>query len=197
VSMRPVLRNGSLWLLSLTFGLFNILFTGFTTFMPTYLNTVHNVSLVVAAQWAALGALGAMILAPFAGLWSDRIGSRKIPYLVGLVLAGIGAPLAAVFTGNTLFGLIVFEGMIAGLVPTNIFSAAVEVVGDERLGGLAMGVIMVGQNGGQLLGPVIFGALVESAWGWPLAFGGLALVALAAIASGAIAKLKDIRPRSA
>ena len=61
--------------------------------------------------------------------------------------------------GALLIFLIV-AGLALGLVPTNIFSAAVEAVGDERLGGLAMAIIMAGQNAGFLPGPIIFGLLV-------------------------------------
>ena len=70
-----------------------------------------------------------------------------------------------------------------GLIPSNIFAAAVEAAGDERRGGLAMAIIMVGQNAGMLLGPVVFGALVASPGGWIAAFGSMAVVsALGAVA---------------
>jgi MFS family permease len=188
-----VLRNINLWLISLTFAFFNMAYIGFSTYIPTYLSTVQNIPLTQAAEWASLGAIASIFSAPLAGIFSDRVGSRKIPYLLGLALGGVAAPLAGFATGNVLIALIAFQGLVAGLVPPNIFSAAVEVVGDEQLGGLAMGVVMVGQNAGQLLGPIVFGALAESAWGWPVAFGSLALIFLAAIAAGAAAKLKDIR----
>jgi MFS family permease len=188
-----VLRNTNLWLISLTFALFNMAYMGFTTFLPTYLSTVRNIPLAHAAQVASLGAICAMIAAPLAGIWSDRIGSRKVPYLLGLALGAMVIPVTSFFTGNVLIGLICLQGLIAGLVPPNIFSAAVEVVEDERWGGLAMGVVMVGQNAGTLVGPLVFGALVESAGGWPVAFGSAAVFCLGAIIAGGAAKLKNIR----
>ena len=60
-------------------------------------------------------------------------------------------PPMAFMGSGALIVLVIAQGLIGGLIPTNIFSAAVEVVGDERLGGLAMGVIMVGQNAGMLV----------------------------------------------
>ena len=56
-----------------------------------------------------------------------------------------------------------------------------------------MGVVMVGQNAGTLVGPLVFGALVESAGGWPVAFGSAAVFCLGAIIAGGAAKLKNIR----
>ena len=188
-----VLRNINVWLLCLTFGCFNMAYIGFATYLPTYLALKQNIPLARAAEWASLGAFTSMISAPLAGIFSDRIGSRKIPYLLGLVLSGVALPLAGFVTGNALIAVIGFQGLAAGLVPPNMYSAAVEAVGDERLGGLAMGVMMVGQNAGMLLGPVVFGALAESAWGWPAAFGSLALIFVVALAAGSAAKVKDIR----
>ena len=190
--MGSVLRNGPLWLLSIAFGFFTMAFMGFATFLPTYLSMVQNIPLPQAAQWASLVTIAAIISAPLAGIFSDRIGSRKIPYELGLALNAILLPLGAVFHGSPLIVLITVQGLAVGVVPPNIFAAATEVVGDERLGGLAMGVIMVGQNAGMLAGPIVFGALVESAGGWPLAFGSLALICLLGLLAGGLAKVKSI-----
>ena len=86
--------------------------------------------------------------------------------------------------------IVVLLGIFTGLVPTNIFSSAVESVGDERQGGLAMAIIMVGQNAGALLGPAIFGALIESAGGWPLAFASLAVMSLLGLLAGWLARVR-------
>jgi len=105
-------------------------------------------------------------------------------------LMAIMMPLIAVMGSGALIVLVIAQGLVGGLVPTNIFSAGVEVVEDERLGGLAMGVIMVGQNAGMLVGPVIFGALAESAGGWLLAFGSLAVMCLLGAVAGWLAKTR-------
>ena len=76
--------------------------------------------------------------------------------------------------------LMVLQGLVFGAIVTNILAAAVEAVGDERQGGAAMAVLMVGQNAGMLLGPLIFGALVEGP-GWPAAYSGLAVLAAGAV----------------
>ena len=100
--------------------------------------------------------------APGGGILSDRIGSRKKPYLVGFAAAIILLPLTGVLNVTGLIVLMVVSGLVLGVIPTNIFAAAVEATGDERQGGAAMAVIMVGQNAGMLLGPIIFGALVQT-----------------------------------
>ena len=185
---RRLLRNRNLWLLSLAFAFFCAAFVGGFSFLPTYLNEVHNIPLPQGSAWASLARVTAILAAPLAGGLSDRIGSRKIPYMLGFILSGLSLPLVLLFTGKALIGLILVQGAVTSLAPPNIFSAAIETAGDERLGGLAMGVIMVGQNAGMLVGPLLFGLLVETRGGWPLAFCGLALVGLLAALAGSLAK---------
>ena len=186
--MAQVLRNRDVWLISLAFAFFLMATMSSGTFLPTYLSTVRGMPLAQAALLSSVVSMVTIFSCPAGGLLSDRIGSRKRPFVLGLVLMALFMPLVAVMGTNALVVLIIVQGLVGGLVPTNIFSAGVEVVGDERLGGLAMGVIMVGQNAGMLVGPVIFGALAESAGGWPLAFGSLAVMCLLGAVAGWLAK---------
>jgi len=184
------LRNRDVWLISLAFGSYNMATMTFSTFTPTYLNLVRGMSLSQAALLSSVVSMVSTISHPAGGILSDRIGSRQRPYMIRLALMAIVMPLIAVMGSGAFIVLVIVQGLVGGLVPTNIFSAGVEVVGDERLGGLAMGVIMVGQNAGMLVGPVIFGALAESAGGWPLAFGSLAVMCFLGAFAGWLAKAR-------
>ncbi len=68
-------------------------------------------------------------------------------------------------TENLFLVLAAGIGFAGGFVPTGVFSAGVEVVGDERVAGMAMAVIQIGQNSGMLLGPLVFGWAVQSGGG--------------------------------
>jgi hypothetical protein len=52
-----------------------------------------------------------------------------------------------------------------------------------------MAVVMMGQNAGVLIGPLIFGALVESPGGWGLAFASLPVICLLGVWAGARARV--------
>ena len=52
-----------------------------------------------------------------------------------------------------------------------------------------LSVIMVGQNAGMLLGPIVFGALAEGA-GWPAAFMSLAVMSALSLLAGGLAKVR-------
>jgi MFS family permease len=190
-STRQVLRHRDLWLLSMAFGCFNMVVLAVVTYLPTFLNLERGLSLQQAGLLAGISSLVSIASGPAGGFLSDRIGSRKRPYLAGLLLMAVSMPLTVVVAPvGALLLLFIAQGLALGLVPTNVFSAAVELVGGERRGGLAMGIIMVGQNAGFLLGPVIFGALLESAGGWPLAYISLAAMCLLGASAAVLTRVK-------
>jgi len=90
--------------------------------------SLANASLVV-----SLITLVTMLSTPLAGWISDRIGSRKWICVIPMVLLMILYPISFYVTGEGIIGLAIALGFIAGFVPTGVFSAGIEVVGDERL----------------------------------------------------------------
>ncbi|MCX7668574.1 MAG: MFS transporter [Anaerolineae bacterium] len=189
VKANPALRNRDIWLLAAAFGAFNAAVIGMATYLPTFLATRHGLALGPAAWIASIINMLTIFSAPAGGILSDRIGSRKKPYLVGFMAALILLPLVGIVNLSGVFVLVVAIGLTLGVIPTNIFASAVEAAGDPHQGGAAMAVIMVGQNAGMLLGPLIFGTLVESA-GWSVAFALLAILAAAGLVAGWLAKTR-------
>jgi MFS family permease len=55
---------------------------------------------------------------------------------------------------------------------------------------MAMAVIQIGQNAGMLLGPAVFGWIIESNGGWNTAFWILAPVSILGALSGWLAKVR-------
>jgi MFS family permease len=86
--------------------------------------------------------------------------------------------------------LVITIGLVGGFIPTGVFSAGSEVVGDERLAGMAMAVIMVGQNAGMLLGPLVFGWAIEATGGWQIPFWTLVPVCGVGAIAGWMAKMR-------
>lgn len=88
-----------------------------------------------------------------------------------------------------MIAVMIVTGLVLGLIPTNIFAAAVEATGDPAQGGAAMAVTMVGQNAGMLVGPVVVGALAQG-MGWPAAFVATDVMALVGLVAGWLAKVR-------
>jgi MFS family permease len=165
------LRNRDLWLLSLVFCCFNIIIVSFSTWFPTFLHKTRGISLAEASFLTSFTTMIQIFTCPFGGWVSDRIRSRKIVCLVPMIIMGMVFTLLVAAAGIGVYvALVVVLGTIGGFVPTGVFSGAVEVVKSERLGGMAMAIIMVGQNTGMLLGPVAFGWIVESSGNWVSGF---------------------------
>jgi nitrate/nitrite transporter NarK len=162
------LANRNIWLLALQFGCFNLVIIAFATFFPTFLAEELGYSLAQAAFIASLSTLMVLGSAPLAGWLSDRIGSRRLVLAIPfLMVAGMMA-LPFHLTGWTLYAFMVLLGLIAGAIPTATFTAAPEVMGHPQLAGLGLAVVSVGQNLGMVIGPILFGLLVET-MGWATA----------------------------
>ncbi len=110
---------------------------------------------------------------------------------VSLLLAaatGIQAAIWFILPGATGFagfaGLVVY-GMAAGITPTCLFALPATILGIDRAGPRAVGVLMTGRNLGVLVGPVAMAALVDTTGGWDTAAPTFGLVAALA-AAGAL-----------
>ena len=188
--LAKVLSNRDLWLTSFLFCCFNFVFIAFITWAPTFLHQVRGISMARAAFLVSLTTILTIIAYPTSGWVSDRIGTRKWVAVIPMVLM---APLFPLFfsAGETGFlSLAVLVGFIGGFVPTGVFSGAVETVGDERLSGMAMAVIQIGQNAGMLLGPLVIAWVIESGGGWQTAFWVLAPVSLLGAVAGWMSRIR-------
>jgi len=180
---RQVLRNRNVWLLAAVFAALSACVSAIGTYLPTFLNTLRHLDLGSAALTSSLLPFVTIFSAPAAGVVSDRIGSRRTLFVLGLALAAVILPVTGFVPVAWVVGLMAVSGLVIGAIPSTAFTAAIESVADPRMGGAAMAVIMVGQNSGMLVGPIIFGGIVESL-GWPFAFVSLALTAFLGVIAG-------------
>jgi len=188
--MAKVLSNRDLWLSSLLFCCFNFVFIAFITWAPTFLHQTRGMSLARAAFLVSLASILTIVACPTSGWVSDRTGTRKWVAVIPMALMAPLYPLSFLVGENYFPALVVLLGFISGFVPTGVFSGAVETVGDERLSGMAMAVIQIGQNAGMLLGPLVFGWIIESGGGWQTAFWVLAPVSILGAVAGWMVRIR-------
>ena len=163
--LREVLSNSSIWLLALEFACFNLALVGVATYYPTFLNQVRGYPLGEAAFVSSITTILVLFSAPAAGWLSDRIGSRRL--LLSLPFLAVAVSLIFPFrvTGWQIIAVMAVQGLLVGAIPTATFAAAPEVMRKPAWAGLGLAVVLIGQNLGQLLGPILFGAIVERS-GW-------------------------------
>lgn len=166
--VKLALANRNIWLLALAFGCMNLTMISLGTYYPTFLKEVRGYPLGQAAFLSSITTLVVLFSAPAAGWLSDRIGSRRLVF--SLPFLGIAVLFLFPFhvTGWQIIAVLVTQGLIVGAIPTATFAAAAEVMRKPEWAGLGLAVVLVGQNLGQLLGPILFGEIVKSS-GWAMA----------------------------
>ena len=168
LNVKDALTNRNIWLLALAFACMNLTMISLGTYYPTFLNEVRGYPLGQAAFLSSVTTLVVLFSAPAAGWLSDRIGSRRLVF--SLPFLGLAVLFLFPFhvTGWQIIAVTAAQGLIVGAIPTATFAAAAEVMRKPEWAGLGLAVVLVGQNLGQLLGPIFFGEIVKSS-GWAMA----------------------------
>jgi predicted MFS family arabinose efflux permease len=188
--LKEILSHRQLWLLSILFFCFNFVYISFITWAPTFLHEIRGMSLSSASLLVSLTSMLTLISCPMSGWVSDKTGSLKLVCALPLILMMPLFPAAFHAGGKGFLLLVIALGFLSGFVPPGIFTAGVEAVEDERLSGLAMAVIQIGLNAGMLLGPLLFGVILQSAGGWQAAFWSLAPISAMGAVAGWMAKMR-------
>jgi MFS family permease len=189
-TVRAALANRNVWLLGLLFFCFTMAFPGFTNNMPTYLNIVRGYSLAQAALIVSLASMATIVGCPLMGLFSDRIGSRKKVYTSALLILSVLWLVPYHLSGLAIPLFLVVFGLVAGALPTMIFASLPEVMERPELAGIGMGAVVALQNLGLLVGPVMYGRIVQVSGNWALA--GYAMIPITVVAVF-LGRLVDVR----
>ncbi len=187
--LRLVLANRSIWLLALEFACMNFAMVALGTYYPTFLSEVRGYPLGQAAFLSSLATLVVLFSAPAAGWISDRVGSRRLFF--SLPFLAVAALLIFPFhvTGWQITILMVLQGLLLGAIPTTTFAAAPEIMRKPELAGLGLAVVLIGQNLGQLLGPIFFSEMIGKV-GWATAGYMLIPFCLIGFVSGWMVKIR-------
>jgi MFS family permease len=167
-NLMQALANRNIWLLALGFACLNFVATGLGTYYTTFLNEIRGYPLGQAAFLSSIATIAALFSSPAAGWLSDRIGSRRLVFS----LPFLGVAVLYIFPfhviGWQIGAFMILQGLLLGAIPTATFAAAPEVMRKPEWAGLGLAVVLLGQNLGQLLGPVYFSQVVGSL-GWAAA----------------------------
>jgi predicted MFS family arabinose efflux permease len=169
IGLGKALTNDNIWLLGIAFCCYNTFIFSLMTFLPTFLSSQRGYSLADASFTTSLGLVTAIFSCPIAGWVSDRLGSRKLPMVVALLLLSASLLFSFRITGLAIPAyIIIMLGFVGSIVPATTFAAAPKVMGDPQLAGIGLAVVIFTQNVGAFVGPVLFGTVVD--WmGWTVA----------------------------
>jgi predicted MFS family arabinose efflux permease len=166
--LRQALANRNIWLLALEFTCMNFSMIALSTYYPTFLSEVRGYSLGEAGFLASIASIVILFSAPAAGWFSDRIRSRRLVLSLPFLAAAAWLIFPFQVMGWQITAFMILQGLILGAIPTATFAAAPEVMRKPEWAGLGLAVVLLGQNLGQLLGPLFFSQMVGR-FGWVIA----------------------------
>ena len=128
----------------------------------------------------AVFALGNAIVLQISGRLADTVG-RKPLIVIGLIGSGIiVSVMGFADTVPLLMGVSLLAGAAAGLLNPAQQAVLADVIGNERSGGKVLSTYQMAMDLGQIVGPILIGALADL-YGFQIAFATCAIVALIAV----------------
>lgn len=96
-----------------------------------------------------------------------KVRNRKLVLVVAVILSTALYPLGfSLKSASMIVPYVSAIGFVPVFIATTTFTIAPETMPAPELGGLAMGILTIGQNVGSLIGPPIIGNLVKSSGSW-------------------------------
>ncbi|MEM7134716.1 MAG: MFS transporter [Chloroflexota bacterium] len=147
-----------LWILSLIAGLFGMMYSGFLTFLPTYLME-QGMSLSQAGFLSTMMLFIGFFAQPGGGMIYDRIGGRWL-YVICALVAGTGLFL---FTSNVelplLFSVVLIGAAVMATFPSTLAMASDLVKGSHV--GMSVGIVFGTSRAMAALTPALTGYMAD------------------------------------
>ncbi|MDH2237406.1 MFS transporter [Pigmentiphaga sp. GD03639] len=181
------LRGRDPLLLAAGFGLYSLQFFALFNFLPILLTERMGMPLQTAGLLAAAATAANIAGNLCAGILMERGVARWALVACGSVvmgLAGSGVFLSVLPDAGS-FALCMLFSAAGGLIPATLLATAPRAAPSPARVPLVVGLMMQGNNLGQVVGPAAVGGLIQS-YGWPAAAGiaGVAGVLALAVALG-------------
>ncbi|RJL16457.1 CynX/NimT family MFS transporter [Paracoccus siganidrum] len=188
------LRAGGPLALAAIFALYSLMFFALFSFLPILLMERMQVSHQVAGLLSALATAANIIGNLAAGVLLSRGVGRTLllagaSLVMGLAALGIFLPL---LPEVPTFLLCVLFSAVGGLVPAVLLASAPLAAPGAGLVPIVLGLIVQGNNLGQIVGPVAVGGVIQAGgWAWAALIVAVAALLAAAIAAVLGRILKD------
>jgi len=170
-SLAKGMANVSFWMISVAFGVYNLVVMAMISFLPQFLEvnrgyslTYENGVLMHAGFVVAFVMAVSVLSAPGGGYISDRLGKRKIMIVIPYILMTLTFFLPFTVTGWMIPVYMIVFGLVGGPIAPVLLAAVPEVAKKPQYIGIGMGVGALGQNLGILLGTSQF-PRIQAAYG--------------------------------
>lgn len=153
------------WLLSISFVVFNILTMSTGTFLPAFLMKQHHLGAPTAGLYSSLGNMVMLISCPLGGFMSDRLKVKKWIIAVGFTLLTIFWLFAFSLPLHFVPAVVILFGIVGGPILPACLALLPDIVRHPELMGFGMAILMFTMTLGSFIGPVLFGRILDiSSW---------------------------------
>ena len=160
-SLASGMANRSLWMISISFGCYNLVVMAMCTWLPRFLEALRGYTMATAALFTAFIMLASIFSGPGGGSISDRLGKRKIMILIPYILMTVTFLFPFAVTGSMIPVYMILFGIVGGPLAPILLASVPEVAKSPSLIGIGMSVAAVGQNIGMFIGPWLFGVILD------------------------------------
>lgn len=158
-TVKGEVKNRQIWIVALTFASFTFSFFAFNTWAATYLVETSSISLAKAASIPAIISFFMIGSNLYGGYLLKKFQDNIFVYILPPILMALCWPMF-LFQGEILlYGVAVVIGVVGGITPTIIFASAPKLALQKETIGIAMAIVIIGENAGILIGPEVFGIL--------------------------------------
>lgn len=165
---KDVFLNKGVWLIGLTLMIYLIAEQGAISFLPTFLVEARGMDAATASSIVSIAPLVGIPVGIIVGMISDKMGSRKKPLGVLMLLSAVTYALMPTFPTGLFIVLVVLFGIaVMGIVGLT-FSAVAELVPPAQ-GDMAVALLNTFQWVGIFLSSSLVGLLIEQ-FGWDMMF---------------------------
>lgn len=172
------IKNKNVWWAALAFTSFTFAFFSFNTWISTYLTETTSMNLTIATLIPSLVALFTMISNVYSGFLLNKLGNHLGIFVVPAVIFMCIWPLFNLNSVIMFYIIATVLGLIAGFTPTIVFGAAPLLAKRKETIGIAMSIVIIGENMGVLIGPEVFGILRERTGDFATGFWALSLASV-------------------
>ncbi len=163
--------------------------------LPLFAATVFKHGAAASGLALTAFAFGMAVTMQFSGRLTDKIGRRPL-IITGLIVAGIFTGVLGLATSFwPLIILSAFAGVGGGLMGPATQASLADIIGNDRSGGKVLSTFQMTQDAGQILAPIVVGAIAE-AFGFEWAFGLCGVLCAIALVTW-LAIGKETKPKEA
>jgi predicted MFS family arabinose efflux permease len=160
-SLASGMANSNLWMISISFGCYNLVVMAMITWFPRFLEALRGYSMATASLLTAFIMLASIFSGPGGGSISDRLGKRKIMILIPYILMTLTFLFPFTITGSLIPVYMIVFGIVGGPLAPVLLASVPEVAKAPSLIGIGMSVAALGQNIGMFIGPWLFGTILD------------------------------------